>query len=118
MIAAIREVRHTFESSLAVAHEVEVKLSELKLKSENVLQRAKEEFETALEHKQFEDEKSFPMTEAREDVRLKKQRLRSLGAVNLLAYEEYKQEKDRTRVPRVPARRSGRFRKNAHQNHR
>lgn len=65
------------------------------MKRENVLQRAKEEFETSLEAKEFTDEKEFSMTDAREEVRTMKQRLRSLGAVNLLAYEEWKQEKER-----------------------
>ncbi|HZV12485.1 MAG TPA: chromosome segregation protein SMC, partial [Candidatus Kapabacteria bacterium] len=95
MIEKIREERHTFESSMTTAHEYEVKLSELKLKSENVIQRAKEEFEINLEQKQFEDEKEFSMTDAREEVRAMKQKLRGLGAVNLLAYEEFQQEKER-----------------------
>ncbi len=95
IIAAIREQRRTFETSLTAAHEAEVKLSELKMKSENVLQRAKEEFETTLEHKHFDDEIPFPMTDAREEARTMKQRLRSLGAVNLLAYEEWEKEKER-----------------------
>jgi chromosome segregation protein len=95
MIEKIREERHTFESSMTATHEYEVKLSELKLKSENVIQRAKEEFEINLEQKQFEDAQEFSMTDAREEVRAMKQKLRGLGAVNLLAYEEFQQEKER-----------------------
>jgi len=95
MIDKIREQRRTFEGSLTSAHEYEVRLSELKLKSENILLRAKEEFEVALEHKQFPDEQTFSIIEAREEVHTMKQRLRTLGAVNLLAYEEWKQEKER-----------------------
>ena len=43
----------------------------------------------------FEDNETFDFHAAREEVRLLKEKIRSLGAVNFAAFDEYKSEKER-----------------------
>ncbi|MBI3787287.1 MAG: AAA family ATPase, partial [Ignavibacteriales bacterium] len=91
----LKDERMKHEGSLKAAHDLEFKIQELTMKSENLKARAKEEFEMELQLQTFEDNETFDFTAAREEVRTLKEKIRSLGAVNFAAFDEYKSEKER-----------------------
>ena len=80
---------------LAAEERAEMKISELTMKAKNLVARAKEEFEYALELKEFPAEVTFDLDEGHEEVRSIKEKIRSLGPVNFAAFDEYKTEKER-----------------------
>jgi len=92
----LREERAEHDKTLNVSHELAMKIQELESKLQGLEQRAREEFEIQqLEKKEFPEEPTFSFGDAREQVRELKQKVRNLGAVNLLAYDEFVQEKER-----------------------
>ncbi len=91
----LKDARRLHDTSMSRSHELEMKISELTMKAENLVARAKEEFEYTVELKEFADGKSFDIESAREEVRQMKDKIRSLGAVNFAAFDEYKTEKER-----------------------
>ena len=91
----LKDERSRHEGSLKAAHDLEIKIQELTMKAENLKVRAKEEFELDLQLQTFEDNETFDFHAAREEVRLLKEKIRSLGAVNFAAFDEYKSEKER-----------------------
>ena len=76
-------------------HSTEMKLNELKLKSENLIDHIKENYYLKLEHKQFDDLDSFNFSERSVEVHELKDKIKNLGPINLLAYSEYEEEKQR-----------------------
>ncbi|MFH0988912.1 MAG: chromosome segregation protein SMC [bacterium] len=91
----LKDERLKHEGSLKAAHDLEFKIQELTMKSENLKGRAKEEFDLELALQTFEDNESFDFHAAREEVRGLKEKIRTLGAVNFAAFDEYKSEKER-----------------------
>jgi len=90
----LREERKDYQRSIELTHDLEIKLNELKMKADALVQRAKEELEVVLELKEFGDE-DIQMAELRESLRQIKGRIKMLGTVNLLAYDEWREESDR-----------------------
>ncbi len=76
-------------------HEVDIQSSELKMRLENITEHIKEEYAQDLEFKEFEDNNEFDFRSASSEVHDYKQRLKSLGPINLLAYSEYEEENER-----------------------
>lgn len=76
-------------------HQNEIIFSEGKLKSQNLLSRIEEEYQHKLEFKEFDDIETYNFTEVEERIHSIKQRIRSLGPVNSLAFQEYEEEKKR-----------------------
>ncbi|MCX6144092.1 MAG: chromosome segregation protein SMC [Ignavibacteriales bacterium] len=91
----LKDERSRHEGSLKAAHDLEIKIQELTMKAENLKVRAKEEFDLDMQLQTFEDNETFDFHAAREEVRLLKEKIRSLGAVNFAAFDEYKSEKER-----------------------
>ncbi len=91
----IRDKRRLHGDSLSVTHDFEIKISELKMKAENIKTMAKEEFDFEVELKTYPDDDTFNFGEARDQVRSLKGKIRGLGPVNLLAFSEYQAEKER-----------------------
>ena len=91
----LKDERSRHEGSLKAAHDLEIKIQELTMKAENLKVRAMEEFELDLQLQTFEDNETFDFHAAREEVRLLKEKIRSLGPVNFAAFDEYKSEKER-----------------------
>ncbi|MBI3004653.1 MAG: chromosome segregation protein SMC [Ignavibacteriales bacterium] len=91
----LKDERLKQQGSLKAAHDLEFKIQELTMKSENLKARAKDEFEIELELKEFADQDQFDFNEAREEIREKKEKIRNLGNINFAAFEEYKSEKER-----------------------
>lgn len=91
----LKDARRLHDSSMSLSHELEMKISEMTIKAQNLVARANEEFEYALELKEFPAEEEFDLEEEREEVKRIKEKIRSLGAVNFAAFDEYKTEKER-----------------------
>ena len=91
----LKDERSRHEGSLKAAHDLEIKIQELTMKAENLKVRAKEEFDLDMQLQTFEDNETFDFHAAREEVRILKEKIRSLGAVNFAAFDEYKSEKER-----------------------
>ncbi|NUN68253.1 MAG: chromosome segregation protein SMC [Bacteroidetes bacterium] len=91
----LKDARRLHDSSLSRSHELEMRISELTMRTQNLLTRAKEEFDYPLEVKEFPAEPPFDIEAAREEIREMKDKIRSLGAVNFAAFDEYKTEKER-----------------------
>jgi chromosome segregation protein len=92
----LREERAHHDKTLNISHELALKIQEMETKILVIGQRAKEEFELEhVERKEYSEDDPFNFGDAREEVRELKQKIKNLGAVNSLAYEEFKQESER-----------------------
>lgn len=91
----LRAERKGYEDSVELAHDLEIRIGELKAKAEGLVERAREELELELVRKEFDTENLVPMGELREQLREIKGRIKMLGNVNLLAYEEWQKESER-----------------------
>lgn len=91
----LKDARRLHDTSLSRSHELEMKISELSMKAENIVLRAKEEFEYAIVLKEFPKDNPFDLEEFREEVKDVKEKIRSLGAVNFAAFDEYTTESER-----------------------
>ncbi len=90
----LREERKDYERTIELSHDLEIKLNELRMKADSLIARAKEELEVELTLKEF-GEHDIQMTDLREQLRQAKGRIKMLGSVNLLAYDEWKEENER-----------------------
>jgi chromosome segregation protein len=61
----------------------------------NLLDNIKENYSLTLELKNFEDIETFEFERTTEELHSLKQQVRNLGPINLLAYSEYEEEKER-----------------------
>jgi chromosome segregation protein len=95
MESRIRDERRLHGDSLNATHEFEIKISELKMKAEGTKAMAKDEFDFDVEWRQYPEEEIFNFGDARDQLRLLKGKIRAMGPVNLLAFSEYKTEKER-----------------------
>ncbi len=76
-------------------HSCDMKLNELGMKTENLRENIKENYSVTLEAKTFDDLEEFDFKQRTEEVHTLKQQVRNLGPINLLAYSEYEEEKER-----------------------
>jgi len=76
-------------------HQTEIRLSELSLKTDNLREHIKESYSLTLATKIFDDLDSFDFNKRTEEVNTLKQQIKNLGPINLLAYSEYEEEKER-----------------------
>ncbi len=91
----IKDERRLHEDSVARSHELEMKISELKSSIEHVKLRSKEEFEIDLELKTYPEDEWVDFAQLREEVKILKDRIRVLGAINFAAFDEFTTENDR-----------------------
>ncbi len=76
-------------------HKKDLRLSEIKIKLENLREHIRESYNLDIELKQFEDADFFNVGALSLEVQTLKQQIKNLGPVNLLAYSEYEEEKQR-----------------------
>jgi chromosome segregation protein len=88
-------LRKERESVSDKIHLAEIKLNELNLMIKNLLDNIKENYSLTLELKKFEDNETFEFDRTTEELHSLKQQVRNLGPINLLAYSEYEEEKER-----------------------
>ncbi|MDZ7316480.1 MAG: chromosome segregation protein SMC [candidate division KSB1 bacterium] len=93
MEKVIRELRRQSQSLADSVHQLELRISELRMRAENLVSRIREEYEHDLRREPIDSE--FDVEAARSAAADLKERLKSMGPVNLLALKEYEQEKER-----------------------
>lgn len=105
-LKSIKEEASKFENELSkfrserqevsdYIHGADVKLNEMNFRLENLVEHIKEEYTTDLEFKEFEDNETFDFKERRNEVHGLKEQIKNLGPINLLAYSEYEEERER-----------------------
>ena len=91
----INKIRASKDNILDSNRDLEIKLNEYEIKKNNLLEHISEEYSIAVEQKKFEDNASFNFDERKQEVHELRQKIRNLGPINLLAYSEYEEEKER-----------------------
>ena len=76
-------------------YSLDLKENELNFKITNLIEHIKETYSQELEIKEFDDLHSFNYDEVSQEVQRHKEKIKNLGPVNLLAYSEYDEEKQR-----------------------
>ncbi|MEE4312235.1 MAG: chromosome segregation protein SMC [candidate division KSB1 bacterium] len=89
----LRKLRSEREAISENIHNRELRIAELKLKADNLYRSIGEDFSHDLQREAFEEDYE-PGADVEEIERLK-QRIKSLGLVNMLALKEYETEKSR-----------------------
>lgn len=92
---AVTEMRNERQELSDSIHEIDIKLNELGIRLEGLKDHIREEYNLDLELKEFDDLEQFNFPEAKRDVESLKSQLKNLGPINLLAYSEYEEEKER-----------------------
>jgi chromosome segregation protein len=91
----INKKRTDKDNILDINRDLEIKLNEYEIKKTNLLEHISEEYSIKIEQKKFEDNSSFNFEERKAEVHELRQKIRNLGPINLLAYSEYEEEKER-----------------------
>lgn len=89
----LKGIRNEKEQVSEELHSTELRVSELKLKAEKITDRIKDEYGIEIKQQPWDD--AFDGDLAQEEIENSKQRLESMGPVNLLALKEYEKEKSR-----------------------
>ncbi len=90
-----KKLRKEREDVMDKIHAAEIKLSELDIKISNLKENIYETYSIQLSLKQFDDLETFDFKNRSDEVHSLKQQVKNLGAVNLLAYSEFEEEKQR-----------------------
>ena len=93
--AAIDGIRTEKDNILDANRDLEIKLSEYEIKKNNLIEHINEEYSIKIERKKFDDNVSFDFDFRKEEVHELRQKIRNLGPINLLAYSEFEEERDR-----------------------
>jgi chromosome segregation protein len=76
-------------------HSSDIKINELGIKLSNLEEHIQENYSIKLERKEFTDLDDFDFKSRTEEVHSLKQQVKNLGPINLLAYSEFEEEKQR-----------------------
>jgi chromosome segregation protein len=76
-------------------HSADIRLNELNMKISNLKENIKENYSINLTEKIYDDLESFDFESRTEEVHTLKQQVKNLGPINLLAYSEFEEEKER-----------------------
>ncbi|MCD4665114.1 MAG: hypothetical protein K8R68_07565 [Bacteroidales bacterium] len=90
---ATKELRSNRESISETAHEAELRISELRIKADNLYRRILEEYDWELKREPIDADYDVLIDE--EEIERVRDRIKRLGPVNLLALKEYEKEKER-----------------------
>ena len=91
----LTDLRHNRQQLSDKIHSIEVKMSENRMRLDNLMESIREDYSITLELKEFEDAYEFNFEEVSAEVHSLKQQAKNLGPVNLLAYSEYEEEAER-----------------------
>lgn len=83
------------DNILDEVRDIEIKLNELNIKKQNLTEHIEDEYSTQIEQKQFDDLDTYDFIGRKNEVHNLRQKIRGLGPINLLAFEEYEEEKKR-----------------------
>jgi chromosome segregation protein len=76
-------------------HGLDIKINELDINISNLKNIIYENYSVHLEKKEFEFLNEFNFTERTDEVHALKQQIKNLGPINVLAYSEYEEERER-----------------------
>ncbi|NUN09464.1 MAG: chromosome segregation protein SMC [Ignavibacteriaceae bacterium] len=76
-------------------HKKDLRINEISIKTENLRAHIRENYNLEIESKHFEDAETFDIQALSLEVQTLKQQIKNLGPVNLLAYSEFEEEKQR-----------------------
>ena len=76
-------------------HSSEIRINELGIKLSNLQENIQENYSINLERKEFDDLGIFDFKSRSEEVHSLKQQVKNLGPINLLAYSEFEEERQR-----------------------
>jgi chromosome segregation protein len=91
----LHEERQRHSQTVAMAHDIELKVTELKQRIEAQEQHAREAYSIELQRARYTEDDVFDLAQAKEEIADLRTKIKTLGLVNPLAFEEWKQEKDR-----------------------
>jgi chromosome segregation protein len=89
---SIRKERELISEEI---HLSDLNLSEIKMKMNTLIESIQENYSITLEPKTFEDLGSFNFKQRTDEVHSLKQQIKNLGPINLLAYSEFEEERQR-----------------------
>lgn len=93
--ARLSQLRGSRQNISEKMHEIGMQINELSLREENLTESIREDYELELELKEFNDLDNHDIAPQEKEVSGLKTSLKNLGPINLLAYEEYREEKGR-----------------------
>ena len=76
-------------------YKIDIEKNKLSLNLQNITESIKENYSIDLELKEFDDLETFDYNAEADEVQTLKGRIKNLGPINLLAYSEYEEEKER-----------------------
>ncbi|MDH7514308.1 MAG: chromosome segregation protein SMC [Bacteroidota bacterium] len=90
-------LRQDFNRLTSIVHETELKIEEIRHRMATLEQRARDEFElSSIETEDLSGEEDvFDLSQAKEEINVLREKIRTLGPVNPLAFEEWRKEKER-----------------------
>lgn len=91
-LANLRKQREQLTDEI---HLLDMKINELDINISNLKNNIHENYSIHLEKKEFENLNEFNFTERTDEVHSLKQQIKNLGPINVLAYSEYEEEKER-----------------------
>lgn len=91
----LHEKRNHLDQLSEQIHSNEILISESNLKSKNLVERLNEEYQYQPQYIHFDDLDTYDYSAAEENLHFLKNKIRSLGPVNSLAFQEYEEEKKR-----------------------
>jgi len=91
----INSIRNEKDYILDANRDLEIKLSEYEIKKNNLIEHINEDYSVKIERKQFDDNETFDFEVRKAEVHELRQKIRNLGPINLLAYSEFEEERDR-----------------------
>jgi chromosome segregation protein len=89
------ELRGKRETALDEIHSSEIKLNELAMKMSTLQDNINENYSITIEIKDFDDLEFFDFQQRTDEVHTLKRQVKNLGPINLLAYSEFEEEKQR-----------------------
>ena len=91
-LANLRKQREQLTDEI---HALDIKVNELDINISNLKNNILENYSIHLEKKEFENLSEFNFTERTDEVHTLKQQIKNLGPINVLAYSEYEEERER-----------------------
>lgn len=91
-LKTLRNDRQTISDGI---HSIDLKINEINLRLENLVEHIKENYALELAYQEYTDLDTYNFKEQSQEVSQLKEKLKNLGPINLLAFSEYEQEKER-----------------------
>jgi chromosome segregation protein len=93
--AGLTNLRKEREKLTEEIHVLDMKINELEINISNLKTNIHENYSVHLEKKEFENLAEFNFAERTDEVHTLKQQIKNLGPINVLAYSEYEEERER-----------------------